>query len=179
MKQTPTGISVRAAAAGLALFSLAACGSSHPSSAPKPSPSGGSTSSSPAPSVLTPAATAQIKHAYTTFLGGANKDPQVIPTVLQNADKLTAVIAAQAKNPITAGLSATVSKVTLVNPHLADVTFTLLSKGQPLLSNQVGKAVLVDGTWKVAAYTFCGLASVAGTIPPECKQASVVALPTS
>lgn len=176
MKQTPTGIAVRAAAAGLALVSLAACGSSNSSTAPKTSPSAG-TSPLPASSVLTPAATAQIKTAYTTFFG--IKNPALIPTVLQNADKLTAVIAAQSKNPISAGLSATVSKVALVNPHLADVTFNLLNKGQMLAPNQVGKAVLVDGTWKVAAYTFCGLASVAGPVPAECQVASTVALPTS
>jgi hypothetical protein len=38
------------------------------------------------------------------------------------------------------------------------VHWNLLLLGTPLLKNQVGTALYLDGTWKVAIASFCGLA---------------------
>ena len=148
------------------------------SSAPAPSTPAPSTPTSTAPAPADAATTAAVKKAYATFFGGTKNQAALIAD-LQNGDKLTAALIQQSKNPVAATLTATVSTVSLENPHVADVTFTLLSKGAPLLSNTPGKAVLVDGTWKLAAETFCGLVAASGTTPAACTDQSVVALPSS
>ncbi|WP_338179619.1 hypothetical protein [Jatrophihabitans sp.] len=138
-------------------------------------------SSAPIATGSTPAdaaTTAAVTKAYTTFFGGT-KDPAALAADLQNGTKLAAALAEEAKNPTAATLTATVSKVVLANPHVADVTFTLLSKGAPLLANTSGKAVLVGGTWQLAATTFCGLVAATGTTPPVCEQPAITALPSS
>ena len=182
----PVKIIVSVAVAGT--FVLTACSSSGGGSKPQTTP----TSSAPAPVTSTPAApttppatsssaaptpadaatTAAVTKAYTTFFGGT-KDQAKLVADLQNGDKLTAALIAEAKNPTAATLTATVSKVVLANPHVANVTFTLLSKGAPLLSNQPGNAVLVNGTWTLAAGTFCGLVAAAGPLPAACSDTSI------
>lgn len=159
---------VGAAVAATAILGLTACGSSNPAAAPTPSPT-------PTPTMSPSTA---VTAAYATFFGGS-KDPKRLAAVLQNGDKLAAVIAQGLKSPMLGGLTAKVSNVSLVNPHLATVTFTLLSHGSPLVANTIGKAVLVDGTWKVAAYTYCGLLSSAGPAPAACKAPGVTTLPSS
>lgn len=124
------------------------------------------------------ATTAAVTKAYTTFFGGT-KDPAVLVADLQNGTKLAGPLATEAKNPTAATLTAKVTKVTLENPHVADVTFTLLSSGSVLLADQPGKAVLVDGHWTLAAATFCGLVLASGATPPECSDQSIIGLPTS
>lgn len=172
------------ASAGIALIAatslgLSACGSSQPkSSAP---PSSASPSASPSPTGPMPAdaaVTAAVTKAYTTFFNGT-KNPAAAAAALQNGSKLTAVMAQAAKSPTAAGISAKVSKVVLVNPHLAKVTFSLFSKGFAVLTNTSGEAVLTGSTWQVAATTFCGLtaAESGGTIPAGCTPA-IVAVPS-
>jgi len=177
-----------------ALATMTACSSSgggnKPATTPKTTPVTSSSvattppvSSPPAssPAAGTPAdaaTTAAVTKAYTTFFGGT-KDQAALVADLQNGDKLTAALALEAKNPTAATLTATVSKVVLENPHVADVTFTLLSSGSPLLTDTPGKAVLVDGTWKLAAATFCGLVAASGTTPPACTDTTITGLPTS
>jgi hypothetical protein len=43
-------------------------------------------------------------------------------------------------------------------PQVATVHYEVLLLGTPLLKNQVGTAVYLDGIWKVAIASFCGLA---------------------
>ena len=57
---------------------------------------------------------------------------------------------------------ATVEGVTLSDDSNADVKWTLLLEGNPVLPDQSGNAILVDGTWKVSATTFCTLLAIQG-----------------
>ena len=154
------------------------------SSAPAPTTSAPVVSSPPADSSSaagTPAdaaTTAAVTKAYTTFFGGT-KDPAALIADLQNGPKLSAALAQESSNPTAATLTATVSAVTLVNPHVANETWTLLSKGSPLLTNTSGQAVLEDGTWKLAAGTFCGLVAASGTVPAACSDTSITGVPSS
>jgi hypothetical protein len=134
--------------------------------------------SAPAGTAADAATVAAVTKAYTTFFGGT-KDPAALLADLQNGPKLSAALAQEATNPTAATLTATVSAVTLLNPHVANVTWTLLSKGAPLLSNTAGQAVLEDGTWKLAAGTFCGLVAASGTVPAACSDTSITAVPSS
>jgi hypothetical protein len=119
-----------------------------------------------------------VTKAYTTFFGGT-KNPAALIADLQNGPKLSAALAQESSNPTAATLTATVSAVTLLNPHVANVTWTLLSKGSPLLTNTSGQAVLEDGTWKLAAGTFCGLVAASGTVPAACSDTSITGVPSS
>jgi hypothetical protein len=98
-------------------------------------------------------------------------------TVLQHGSAFSPTLAGQAKAAAAQKLAATVSKVNLASPNVADVTFTLTSNGSPLLPNTHGKAVREGGTWKVAAETFCALLGLQGTPPAVCKDPKMTALP--
>lgn len=182
MKQTLTRAVAGTALATTAVLGLAACGSSHTTNtAPKPSvtPSTAAPTASTGPAAADAATTAAVTKAYTTFFNGT-KNPAASMAALQNGTQLAAVMAQAAKSPTAADISAKVSKVTLVNAHVADVTFSLFSKGFAVLTNTSGKAVLVNGHWQVAATTFCGLtaAQAGGVVPAGCTPA-LVALPSS
>lgn len=150
----------------------AAAPASTQSSTPPPSPTSAFSTTADAATV------AAVSKAYTTFFD-AKQTHAALVADLQNGPKLSDALTQQAQNPTAKTLSAKVTKVTLQNPHVALVTFTLLSNGSVLLANTPGKAVLEDGTWKLAAETFCGLVAATGKIPPICNEFSTVALPTS
>ena len=151
---------------------LTACGGSSPAAAPGTTPL-----TTPSGSPVDSATTAAVSKTYATVYGGT-KDLATLVASIQNGDKLSPVLAQALKNPLTAGLTATVSKVTAINPHVVSVTFTLLSHGSPLLANTKGKAVLVSGKWLLAADTYCGLLAASGHLPSQCSPA-VIAIPSS
>jgi len=81
--------------------------------------------------------------------------------LVQDGSQLTAFIEAQAKTSFgqaAMGSSATVGSVIISSPSQATVHWDLLLLGTPLLKNQVGSAIYLDGTWKVSIGSFCGLA---------------------
>ena len=47
--------------------------------------------------------------------------------------------------------------MTITSPSQATVHYEVLLLGTPLLKNQVGMAVYLNGIWKVAIASFCGL----------------------
>jgi hypothetical protein len=172
----------------VALTALAGCSSSGkggsssssstPVSTPAASASAASTSAAtsgagtPADAVTTKAVTT----AYETFFDIKATTAQTV-TVLQHGSAFSPTLAGQAKAAAAQKLAATVSKVKLASPNVADVTFTLTSNGSPLLPNTHGKAVREGGTWKVAAETFCALLGLQGTPPAVCKDPKMTALP--
>ncbi|MDT4899073.1 MAG: hypothetical protein QOJ78_3 [Pseudonocardiales bacterium] len=172
----------------VALTALAGCSSSGkggsssssstPVSTPAASASAASTSAAtsgagtPADAVTTKAVTT----AYETFFDIKATTAQTV-TVLQHGSAFSPTLAGQAKAAAAQKLAATVSKVNLASPNVADVTFTLTSNGSPLLPNTHGKAVREGGTWKVAAETFCALLGLQGTPPAVCKDPKMTALP--
>ena len=78
-------------------------------------------------------------------------------------------IAADAKQP-GQQMSAVVKDVTFTSPTEATVTYDLMINGQAVLAGSTGKAVKVDGTWKVSQLTFCTLTALAasGKTVPGC-----------
>ena len=77
---------------------------------------------------------------------------------------------------LASGIGAKVTKVTMVSPSQAKVTYSILIGGQPALSNQSGVAVYQDGTWKVGLASFCGLLALenggkTSGLPAACKSA--------
>lgn len=148
---------VLAAAAGCLI--LAACGGGSSSSAKSASPSATASASTAEPT-SGPAAVAAITANWkTVFNGKAPLDRRL--ALVQNGSQLAAFVQAQSKTSFgqaAMGSSAKVNSVLVSSPSQATVHWDLLLLGTPLLKNQVGNAVYLDGVWKVSIASFCGLA---------------------
>ncbi|MFM1728350.1 hypothetical protein ABI214_23010 [Prescottella soli] len=107
--------------------------------------------------------------AFVAFFSGSTPGDQKI-TLVQNGQAFADVINAQAASPIAQGTTATVTKVDLDAPGHATVFYTVSLNGQPVLVDQMGEAVYVDGHWKVAQASFCDLLTLQGNPPPVCGQ---------
>ena len=145
------------AAAGC--LTLAACGGGgHPAAKPaSPQPTSSSAAAEP---VSGAAAVAAITANWKTVFNGKAPLARRLALV-QNGSQLAAFVQAQAKTSFgqaAMGSSAAVSSVIITSPSQATVHWDLLLLGTPLLKNQVGNAVYLDGVWKVSVASFCGLA---------------------
>lgn len=153
-------VQVSATLAVMACLMLAACGGGggnqhHPANRPSGSaePSSG------------PAAVAAITANWKTVFNGKASIPSRLALV-QNGPQVAAFVEAEAKTTFgqaATGSTATVSSVTITSPLHATVHYEVLLLGAPLLKNQVGTAIYVDGVWKVRILSFCGLAKLAVT----------------
>jgi len=146
---------------------LAACGSSGP--APKSSRSPSATAS-PSGSAI-----AQVTADWQAFFDAKTPVARRVE-LLQNGQVFAAVIKAQAGSPLASSATAKVTKVTLVSPEQAKVTYSILVGGTPELKNQTCAAVLQDGTWKVGDASFCGLLALenggkTSGLPAACRSA--------
>jgi hypothetical protein len=148
-----------AALAASGCLILAACGGGSPAAKPSgPKPTASATA--PAEPVRGAAAVAAITANWKTVFNGKAPLARRLALV-QDGSQLAAFINAQAKTSFgqaAMGSTATVSSVLISSPAQATVHWDLLLLGTPLLKNQVGNAVYLDGTWKVAIASFCGLA---------------------
>ncbi|MTE13499.1 hypothetical protein [Nocardia aurantiaca] len=88
--------------------------------------------------------------------------------LLENGQAFTETLERQANSSIAGGATASVSQVDGAGPARATVTFTIKKHGIPLLVNRHGIALQIDGSWKVAAQTFCDLLRVQGSPPAVC-----------
>jgi len=182
--RAPYGRTLAAGAAVVALMAASACGggsskpsssstsgtstttTSSPSSSPSSSPTGTASGAGPADAA---AATAQIKQNWQTFF-----DPKTtIPNkekYLENGTVLAPLLQGFAADPRIAQVSAAVTNVAFTSPTTATVTYSLSLQGTVVEPNATGKAVLQDGTWKVADATLCGLVALTGnTSLPGCS----------
>jgi hypothetical protein len=156
------GSALRQASAALAAgLILSACGagggSHHPSQSAKPPSPKPSATAEPASG---PAAVAAITANWKTVFDGEASIPRRLALV-QDGPQVAAFVEAQAKTSFgkaAVGSTATVSSVTITSPSQASVDYEVLLLGTPLLKNQTGIAVYLDGVWKVGIASFCGLA---------------------
>jgi hypothetical protein len=151
---------VSAALAVAGCLVLAACGggSHHPSArSASPEPTA-STATAPEPT-SGPAAVAAIRANWETVFNGKASIPSRLALV-QDGPQVSAFVRAQANTAFGAaatGSTATVASVTITSPSQATVDYQVLLLGTPLLKHQVGTAVYLNGIWKVAIASFCGL----------------------
>lgn len=138
-----------------AVFVIAGCGSSgsSPSTATKSAAPQATDAASKA------AATTAIKANWATFFNSATPQATAVG-LLENGSTLGPAIkiAAKVAKAEKTSESAVVSKVVFTDPTHANIVYSLLGNGKPLLKDSTGKAVLQAGTWKVAQTTFCTLA---------------------
>ena len=156
---------------------LAACSSSSStSSAPAPAPS----SAAPSPTSSGSSSVAADEKAITTnWEAFFNPNTPVAKRVslLQDGPTFASIIKAQAGSGLASQATAKVTKVTVITPAQAAVTYTILLAGQPVLKNQSGTAVNQGGTWKVGVASFCGLLKLensgnTSSLPAACKSAA-------
>jgi hypothetical protein len=110
----------------------------------------------------------EIVRTWTTFFAGSTPASEKVK-LLQNGPRYSALIQAQAQNPLAKQTSAKVLRVLLLGPTRAAVVYSLWVAGKPALTNQRGLAVRVNGVWKVADASFCRLLALQGSLPPACK----------
>jgi hypothetical protein len=166
-----------AAALSVALaLTAAACSSSSSgtaatssSSAPVSS-SAASSAASSSPAGGNAAAVAAITANWEKFFSSSTPVSEKAQ-LLQNGSTFSAAISGLMS--LVSGLGAKVTHVTVDTPTSATVTYNLTTKGSPLLSNQTGKAVYVDGVWKVGDTSLCGLLKLVpgGSLPAACSSA--------
>jgi hypothetical protein len=184
-RRYPTGVVAMAAAGTGALVLLTGCsGSKHPATGASAHTSAESsasgTATSPATSPATsadPATTAAITTAYVTLFNGAAPLSQRL-SYLQNSTAFEPSLQAVSTNPILKETSATVTQVSPQSATQARVLYTVALNGAPLLKDQTGVAVEINGSWKVAAASLCSLLGQEGQTPSVCRQASNTALPS-
>jgi len=146
-----------AALAATGCLILAACGGGGSSAASQKPTAKAAAAAEPASGA---AAVAAITANWKTVFNGKAPIPRRLALV-QDGPQVAAFVEAQAKTSFgaaAAGSTATVSSVTITAPLQATVHYEVLLLGTPLLKNQVGTAVYLNGTWKVAIASFCGLA---------------------
>jgi len=173
---------------GLALATTAAaCSSSSSSTAAAPSasssaPAPASSAASPSapasntgPSSSAPAAAggnakAQITTNWEAFFNGQTGAAKKI-SLLQNGDKFSAIIKAQAGSGLASSAGAKVTAVVVNSATSATVSYDITLSGATALPNQTGTAVYEDGMWKVGDVSFCQLLKLEnnGTAPAACN----------
>ena len=160
-------------------FALTACSSSGGSGSTTPAThSASSTSQSSAPAAgVEPssgsAAVLAIKKNWATFFNAKTPTKRRI-ALLQDGERLDAVIKTQSGSSLAASASAKVTHVTLTGTNQASVTYSIYVAGQNVLPNQQGVAVYQNGIWKVGLVSFCGLLRLenlgkSSGLPPACK----------
>ena len=158
-------------------LTAAACSSS--SSSPASTSSSSAPASSAAPATSAPAGTptannsaavAEITANWEKFFDSSTPVSEKAQ-LLQNGSTFSAAISGLMS--LVSGLGAKVTHVTVNTPTSATVTYNLTTKGSPLLSNQTGKAVYVNGVWKVGDTSLCGLLKLVpgGSLPAACSSA--------
>ncbi|MFI5720390.1 hypothetical protein [Nocardia sp. NPDC051750] len=118
--------------------------------------------SSAAPAAASPETKKEITNAFVTFFDG-KADPATRAGLVEKGDEFAPFLQGMAADPRAQGTSVTVSAVEVVDDKTADVTYTLLLGGNPVLPDQSGQAIKEGDTWKVASMTFCALLAVQGT----------------
>ena len=114
-----------------------------------------------------------IEKNWATFFNAKTPTSRRL-ALLQDGDKLAAVIRAQSHNPLAATASAKVSHVALTGTDQASVTYSILVSGATALPGQPGVAIYQDGVWKVGLVSFCKLLTIenagkASGLPAACK----------
>jgi hypothetical protein len=103
-----------------------------------------------------PADQDSIAAAFVMFFDGTRPASDRI-ALLESGEQYAQDLETLASSPAGTKISVSISSISLASPTEADVKYSLLVDGQPMLTDQTGTAVLQNGEWKVAATTFQSL----------------------
>ncbi|HYA43963.1 MAG TPA: hypothetical protein VED59_00030 [Acidimicrobiales bacterium] len=111
---------------------------------------------------------AKITADWLAFFSGSTPASRRIELV-QDGASFAAIVKAQAGTPLAKGVAAKVSKVTLKSATDAQVKYSVTMGGTTVLADQLGEAVLENGTWKVSVSSFCALLALEQAKVPACS----------
>jgi hypothetical protein len=161
-------------ATAIALAGCSSGGSKAGCCSDSPPMSSGPSTTASAGGAADAATTAAVGTAYTTFFN-SKSSAAASEAALQHGSAFRAVLEKESTSKYAQRTSVSVMSVRLVSADVADVAYTLRTNGITLPST--GKAVRENGTWKVAAQTFCGLLALEGQKPKQCTDPNVAGLP--
>ena len=120
---------------------------------------------------IDPEITAGITTAYENLLGGTVTDIETKLGSLEDAEALRDFFleSYEANKAIASRITLRIDNITVVDPTHADVTYSLLLEGAPVLDHLDGSAVLVDGRWLVTKATYCDVSAQGDEIPEPCQ----------
>jgi hypothetical protein len=150
---------------------LAACGGS---GTPAASPSSSSSAAATAAAAAGGSA-AKITADWQAFFNAKTPIAQRV-RLLQNGPVFAALIRAQSGSALASTATAKVTRVSVVSPAQAKVTYSILIGGQSMLTGRAGVAVLQGGVWRVGDASFCGLLALenggkTSSLPAACRSA--------
>lgn len=108
----------------------------------------------------------QAKQAFSAFFNPQTSTSKRV-NLLENGKQYKDTLQQQVKQPIAKSTSANVSNVQ-IQGNQAQVTYSIVVSGTPMLKNQHGTMVKQDGKWKVSEGTFCQIESMQGSPPSGC-----------
>jgi hypothetical protein len=166
----PAGRQLAACAAVIAAVIAAGCGGSG-QTGPSASPRTGSPATEPSAGSAAKVAVTALWAEFFSVRTATRRRAEL----LQNGQTMVPALAAQAKLPAASTATARVSRVTLVSPAEATVTYSILTNGSPVLTNQRGIAVYASGQWRVALTSFCRLLALengggTSSLPLACRR---------
>lgn len=163
--------------------SITGCTSSGPGTNQSSAGSGRASASTGAPTSgrglrpADPVTTRAVGTAYARFFD-SRTSPVDSQKFLQHGSAFGKVLEQQAQGGQAQHATAKVSSVLVTSADVVTVTFTISSGGKALLPDVSGFAVRENGTWLVAATTFCRLLKLQGQQVDACADPSITALPT-
>ena len=113
-----------------------------------------------------------ITQAFFNVFDGTITDPDVKLASLEDGEALRESFLAsyEATREVAAGIRVRIDSISPVDDDHADVTYTLLLDGSPVLDHLPGGAVNVDGTWLVSLRTYCDVSTQGvDEIPEPCQ----------
>lgn len=114
------------------------------------------------------AAINKIKTNFTTFFASSTT-MQERESLLQNGSQFAQPMQAEFTQLGSQNPSVTINNVELTDDTTAKVDYTVNLNAQPVLKNQTGEALLINGTWMVSDSTLCQLFSLSGQTPSICN----------
>jgi hypothetical protein len=111
---------------------------------------------------------ATITHTWQEFFDPKTPLQQSISD-LQHGAKFRSVLKQQANTSRARSASAKVTHVKLLGPKKAQVTYSIVVGGKPLLQGQQGTAIKKAGSWKISDASFCSLLALEGSHPKPCR----------
>lgn len=115
---------------------------------------------------------AAITDAFTNLFDGGITDVEVKLASLERAEELRPyfVESFEDTREVAAGIRVQIDSIEAVDATHADVTYTLVLDGTPVLDHLPGAAVNIDGAWLVSLRTYCDVSTQgADTIPEPCQ----------
>jgi competence protein ComGC len=90
-------------------------------------------------------------------------------TLLQNGSQFAQAMNAEFSQLSNESLNVIVNSSSLTNASTLKVNYTIELNGQPVLKDQSGEMLKINGTWQVSDSTLCTLLSLGGSAPAVCK----------